>query len=412
MIKNYLLVAWKILLRRKFFTFISLFGICFTLTILLVVSSLLDHVFVPRSPESNFDRVLLVQSVRVSSPDGSSVRESPLGYGLVEKHLRRLQGAENISAYMRRQWVTAYYQGSAIRLNVKRTDAAFWDILDFHFIEGRGFTRDEEQRSAPVAIINTEMRDRFFHGDNAENKTIVLEGQTYRIVGVVENVSRLRSVAHADVWIPIDKENLQQYNELHGSFIGIVLAKHSRDFDRLKAEYQEQLRTVVFPDPKNYNSITSELETQTESLIRELFSVQDSDMYRFMGFVLFFATLFLLLPAVNLVNINMSRIMERSSEIGIRKSFGASSHTLAVQFIVENLVLVGIGGALSFLFAWLVLLTVEASDIIPYATFHLNYRIFVYALLASVFFALFSGVYPAWQMSRMHPVVALKGGVA
>ena len=46
--------------------------------------------------------------------------------------------------------------------------------------------------------------------------------------------------------------------------------------------------------------------------------------------------LFLLLPTVNLVNLNVSRIMERASEIGVRKSFGASSWTLVGQFVVEN----------------------------------------------------------------------------
>ena len=44
----------------------------------------------------------------------------------------------------------------------------------------------------------------------------------------------------------------------------------------------------------------------------------------------------MLLPTVNLVNINLSRILERASEIGVRKAFGASSRTLVGQFVVEN----------------------------------------------------------------------------
>ena len=45
-----------------------------------------------------------------------------------------------------------------------------------------------------------------------------------------------------------------------------------------------------------------------------------------------------------LVNINITRIMERSSEIGVRKAFGASSKTLVYQFIVENMILTFLGG--------------------------------------------------------------------
>ena len=56
----------------------------------------------------------------------------------------------------------------------------------------------------------------------------------------------------------------------------------------------------------------------------------------------------MLLPTVNLININVSRIMERASEIGVRKAFGASSRTLVGQFIVENLILTLVGGAVGF----------------------------------------------------------------
>ncbi|MER3408042.1 MAG: ABC transporter permease, partial [Nitrososphaera sp.] len=54
----------------------------------------------------------------------------------------------------------------------------------------------------------------------------------------------------------------------------------------------------------------------------------------------------MLLPALNLVNLNMGRIMERRTEIGVRKAFGATSAQLVRQLIVENLLLCGIGGVL------------------------------------------------------------------
>ena len=119
--------------------------------------------------------------------------------------------------------------------------------------------------------------------------------------------------------------------------------------------------------------------------------------------------LFSLLPAVNLVNLNMSRIMERASEIGVRKAFGASSRTLVGQFVVENLVLTLIGGAAGFLLSALVLRALNTSGLIPYAHFTINVRVFLYGLGLAVFFGLLSGVYPAWRMSRLHPVQALKG---
>jgi putative ABC transport system permease protein len=119
--------------------------------------------------------------------------------------------------------------------------------------------------------------------------------------------------------------------------------------------------------------------------------------------------LFALLPTVNLVNLNMSRIMERASEIGVRKAFGASSRTLVGQFIVENVVLALIGGVLGFVGSLFVLAAANRSSLIPYANFTMNYRIFLYGLGLAAFFGVLSGVYPAWRMSRLHPVQALKG---
>jgi putative ABC transport system permease protein len=82
--------------------------------------------------------------------------------------------------------------------------------------------------------------------------------------------------------------------------------------------------------------------------------------------------LFMLLPALNLVNLNSSRIMERSSEIGVRKAFGATSSTLALQFIVENIVLTLLGGALGLILAYGVLQMIEASQVIEHAQFYLT----------------------------------------
>jgi putative ABC transport system permease protein len=121
------------------------------------------------------------------------------------------------------------------------------------------------------------------------------------------------------------------------------------------------------------------------------------------------AVAFMILPTVNLVNINLSRILDRSSEIGVRKAFGASSWTLVGQFVVENVVLTLVGGAIGLVLAGAALHAINASGVIPYAQLALNFRVFLYGLAIALFFGLFSGVYPAWRMSRLHPVMALRG---
>ena len=122
--------------------------------------------------------------------------------------------------------------------------------------------------------------------------------------------------------------------------------------------------------------------------------------------------LFVSLPTVNLVNLNVSRILERSSEIGVRKAFGAPARSLVLQFVVENVVLTLLGGLLALVLAQGTLALVEARGLIPHAELGLSWRVFGAGLAMAIAFGLLSGVWPAWKMSRLHPVDALRGGAS
>jgi putative ABC transport system permease protein len=118
---------------------------------------------------------------------------------------------------------------------------------------------------------------------------------------------------------------------------------------------------------------------------------------------------FMALPAINLINVNLSRVLERAPEIGVRRAFGATRSRLVGQFVVENIALSLVGGAIAFVLAAIVLAGISASGVIPYAHLTVNFRVLAFGLVASVVFGLLSGVVPAWRMSRLHPVEALRG---
>jgi putative ABC transport system permease protein len=116
----------------------------------------------------------------------------------------------------------------------------------------------------------------------------------------------------------------------------------------------------------------------------------------------------MLLPTINLVNINISRIMERSSEIGVRKAFGASSGTLVFQFITENIILTLLGGFIGLVLSFLIIHFINTGNLVSNAQLSINFTVLFYSVLACLVFGLFSGVYPAWRMSRLRVVNALK----
>ena len=161
---------------------------------------------------------------------------------------------------------------------------------------------------------------------------------------------------------------------------------------------------------KEYDQLNTYADTYLASITRNMqFNNGDgSGVSTLYLVVTVFFLLFLLLPTINLVNINISRIMERSSEIGVRKAFGASSRTLVYQFIIENLILTSIGCILGIVLSFIILKIINASDLIANADLGINLNVLFFSLLACTVFGLLSGVYPAWRMSRLNVVDALK----
>ena len=417
MLKNYLKIAFKVFLRRKFFTFISLFAISFTLVVLMVAVAFLDHVFGPNSVESRNDRTLGVYFMEMRSPDRNSRWNGTTGYRFLDRNTRNLPGVEKMSLFTEPKRVISYHNSAKIQSYLKRTDGEFWELMTFRFLEGAPFTIEDERNRNLVAVINDATRQKFFGDGSALGKTIEADGQNFRVVGVVENVPFLRQTPFADIWVPVSTMKSDKYrDEMMGDFLAAYLARSATDFQAMRDEFNMRLSQIEFPDPKEWNSMNGGMDTYFEAVSRELFSGGKGEPPvsrpgRLLAAIVIIAILFMLLPTVNLININVSRILERASEIGVRKAFGASSWTLVGQFIVENVLLTLIGGAIGFVVSRFVLRAITESGWFPYAEFHLNYRVFLGGLALAIVFGLFSGVYPAWRMSRLHPVEALKGGV-
>ena len=412
MLTSYLKLAWKVLLRRKFFTFASLFGVSFTLLVLTVAAAFLDHFFAPHAPETRMDRTLGVYGLAMTgeTPDGRISRTGFPGYAFLDRYVRDLPGAERVAVFQIHRPVDSYLGTQKIRSYLKRTDGAFWQILDFEFVEGGPYTDEDDRQARPVAVINETTRGRFFGNGPAVGKTIEVDRQRFEVVGVVRDVSYVRFVPFADVWVPIHSARSRGFErEYVADFMGLVLADRDQ-FPQLKAEFAERLARVESPDP-DFQTFRGGLENLFEFASRVLLSptLEKARPGLLAAILAGAAFLFMLLPAINLVNLSLSRTMERGPEIGLRKAFGASSRTLVGQFVVESLVLSVLGGLLGLLLCALVLWGLNHSGWIPYVQLSLNYRVFLWGLVFAAAFGLLSGIYPAWRMSRLHPVVALRG---
>lgn len=401
-------LALVVLRRRRFFTAVSLFGITVTIGVLLVATALLDHAFAPQYPEKRAGRMLLVS--RVTLTGTNTQRSSGAGYGLARRPLRDLPGVETIAAVTNPGSVPLYTRGRPENFFVREADAAYWTVTDFDFLEGGPMLADDERELRRVAVISESARARLFGGAVAVGRTLAVRGIDYRIAGVVRDAAITRQLGFADIWLPLTLAlSPAEQKEPYGRCTIVLLARDGADMRQIRAEAEARVRASEIPDPARFDTIEAPVDSYMGAIAR---AMTGSDRPGHPERVLFavlagLALAFMFLPAINLVNLSLSRILERAPEIGVRKSFGASSLRLVGQFVVENLVLTCVGAAIGVIAAAAALFVINRSGLVPGASFALNLRVLVWGVFITIVFGLLSGAWPAWRMARLDPVPAL-----
>ncbi|MES2276296.1 MAG: FtsX-like permease family protein [Bacteroidota bacterium] len=410
MLKNYFKIAIAVLMRRKFFTFISLFGISFTLTVLMVFTALLDNLVSPGYPDVKRDRSLYISRLELRNSKEGWINRSPSSYYFLSHYAGSLKTPVKLSISSGTNSSNAYVNNKKIVIGIKYTNADFWDIAEFDFIEGKPYNQQQINQAQRVAVIcQSTKRDYFGDVPAVVGKYIEADNVQYRVIGVVKDAPITTEAFYGNMYLPytVSKANYKEITN-QGGYSAVLLAPSAADVEKMGREY-DQIVSKIPTNSKEMDKLYSFADPYFTSLVRNLFGDgAKSGLSTFIIGLSIIIVLFMLLPTINLVNINITRIMERSSEIGVRKAFGASSRTLVYQFIVENIILTVIGGIIGVLLSFIVLQVINSSDLIPGFHLALNFTVLFYSLLTCLFFGLVSGVYPAWRMSKLNVVTALK----
>ncbi|MET0319932.1 MAG: ABC transporter permease [Duganella sp.] len=413
MFRNYLLTAWKVFMRRKLFTAINLLCIVLTLVVLMVVTALLQNAFYPTGVEGKSARFVQMIMMTSSHTTKTARRNGMFGYKVIEQYIKPMQGkggVEAVAVATLPQSVSVYQQGRVSELLMRRVDAQYWQVLDFALVAGRLPNQDDDAQGHHVAVINQSTARKLFPGLPYLDQKISVSGQTFTVIGVVEDVLHLN--AFADIWTPITSLPSTEYKtQMFGMFTVMVLGRTADAIPAIKQDLIRIAGTVQPEDPNQFDVHRFWGDSKLEFFARTITmnETEDAGVGKLLAGVAALMLLFMALPALNLVNLNMGRILERSSEIGVRKAFGATSAQLVAQLVLENVLLCLAGGAIGLAAAAGVLWWLEGSGLIPYLQVQLNVAVFGLGLLITLVFGLLSGVIPAWKMSRLAPVHALKG---
>ena len=392
----------------------SLFGISFTLMVLMVLVAMIDHLISASAPDTERDRNLYLLQTRLEDKAGTSNSNNPAGFYFLNHYVKKLKTPEKVSLYKIPEVNNAFSRNQKFALNTRFTDAEYWEVLKFNFLEGKPYDHKLLEKREPVAVISKSTRDNYYgKGVSAIGKTIKANNIDYKVIGVVEDVPPTNIHAFGDLYLPytVSSIDFNERKSLRGMFFCIVQASSPDQFPEIQEEFNQMVAGIDIQSfHQGYDILKVSLDTYLGCFTRVIFGNANDDKKNMFYIVVGgFMLLFMLLPAINLVNMNITRIMERASEIGVRKAFGASNGNLISQFLIENVIITFIGGFISILLTFIVLQILNASQFIPHADLGLNYKVFLMGLGVTFLFGIVSGVYPAFRMSKMQAASVLRG---
>ena len=441
MLKNYIKLALKVLSRRKFFTFISLFGISFTLMVLMLIASFIetefgdnpplsrneDLVFIPMLSElyyqndtirdidtlfnngiATFDTTHLVKRQN----EASYISNSSMSHHVLEKYFTGLNAAEQSTFFSPDLTYDVYINNSKLSIKTCISDEGYWKVFDFMFKEGRPYNADEIKRGALVAVITQSLSRKYFGTvDNLLGKEIEMDDKHFKIIGVVATPTSSANYVGCDIYIPYTAfpEN-KDPSDYFGSFMAVFLIKNNSNIHNLKKEILYRISKIPILKPEDYNVIEAPSATFSETYAQQTLYDKDPEKSKRNLFLIMasFIALFVLLPVLNLINLNISRILDRSSEIGVRKAFGANTKNILFQFVFENIIQTFIGGLLGLVFALVAIYLINDSQLLNNVRLVINFNFFIACFFISLLFGIISGLLPALKMSKLSIVNALK----
>ncbi|MDR0332096.1 MAG: ABC transporter permease [Dysgonamonadaceae bacterium] len=414
MYKIYFKQAIQMLKQNKFISIISIAGTALAIMMIMTLIVVNEVKNISIAPEDKRDRTLYitfqVERERVNE-SSFNTRSGDVSPNIFNKYLSDLKTPEYISIMSDfnpefKQTVNVEGESNYFQFPRRIVDASYWNIFSFDFIDGNPFSEEDFQSDVRNVVLSESIARELFKGEKAVGRTIQINFENHRVTGVVKDVSTVFKYASGGIWVS---------RRSHGAVL--LVARDKQDFPTIIAEVREAERRygienepwfLYFRGPENQkvNNMDNMWRGNNEEEFRNVIKIENRRR------IFLFAVL-LIIPALNLSGFSLSRIKKRTSEIGVRKAFGAKKHTILIQVLYENLITSLIGGFIGLIFSYIAvvwlknwLLGVTDSSTIPLNAF-LSPAIFVIVFAVCVLLNLLSAGLSALKASRMSIVNSL-----
>jgi putative ABC transport system permease protein len=265
--------------------------------------------------------------------------------------------------------------------------------------EGRFFSEMESRGGASVVVIGYDVADALFPSESSINKSVLINGQLFKVVGVNTRQGTFLGLFSWDSMVAMPLGAFNKYFSTNTESDVRVKVKDKTKLADAKDELTGLVRRVrgLAPEKKDDFSINEQQAFKsTLDPIKNSIAVAG----------LFITGLSLFVGAIGIMNITFVSVKERTKEIGTRKALGARRRTILLQFLIESTALCLLGGFIGLSVAYVMCFGIGKA----FPSFPINFSagLVIASMIVSVMTGLVSGFAPAWTASRLDPVTALR----
>jgi putative ABC transport system permease protein len=413
MFKNYFKIAWRNIIKYKFYSLINISGLAIALAFGLLIGAYVWDALQVNNNLKDINNHYIIQS---KWGDNSSFDLTTVGN--LAKALRQ-QYPDLVANYYRWDAVTTTVSkgDKHFREDVQINDSTFFSMYGFPVLYGNTKTAFDNPFSA---VVTEEVAKKYFGKTNVVGETLSIENfsgakHDFVITAVLKNTP-LNSITK------INEDNLNGIL-LPASNIGFF----GRQIDSWQnpwiigyVELQKGVCPTQLNQPMSYLiqhntpfGISDQMHPVLVSL-KDYYLEANNNLIKKMLYTLSFIMAFILLMAIiNFINISISKASSRMKEIGVRKVLGGMRRQLMLQFLTESVMLVSFSTILALIIYQLLrpyISRVLNTEITSLFSFHLY--MYCIPVLLAISIGLLSGFYPALVLSSLKSAEAIKGNSA
>ncbi|HEY4988239.1 MAG TPA: ABC transporter permease, partial [Opitutaceae bacterium] len=280
------------------------------------------------------------------------------------------------------------------------TNADYGRIVTTDFQEGRLFSETESEAARQVCVLGFDVAQALFPGRSAIDETVVIQGQPFKVVGVLVKQGSFLGLFSFDNQLIMPMGAYRKFFGIRDDNTEIqVKIRDKTKVDEAREELTGAMRRVrgLTPGERDNFSVN-----ESQAFKQQLDPIKQG--IAFAG--LFVTGLSLFVGAIGIMNITFVSVKERTKEIGTRKALGARRRTILLQFLVEAVSICVVGGVIGLGLTYVLCMAVKTA--MPSFPLVFSGSLVIVSMLVAVLTGVVSGFVPALGASRLDPVVALR----